>query len=87
MGDMTISLQFASLYDRQEVLVWSNCLLDLCMDFLGGNMDTSILVFFIIRELFKFVQFCLLVHNMSGRRIDFNGNVCTPSPPCLILSV
>ena len=26
---MTIPLQFASLYDRQEVFVWSNCLLDL----------------------------------------------------------
>ena len=28
----------ASLYDRQEVLVWSNCLLDLGTDFLVGNM-------------------------------------------------
>ena len=26
---MTILLQFASLYDRQEVFVWSDCLLDL----------------------------------------------------------
>ena len=26
---MTIPLQFASLYDLQEVFVWSNCLLDL----------------------------------------------------------
>ena len=26
---MTIPLQFASFYDRQEVFVWSNCLLDL----------------------------------------------------------
>ena len=31
---MTIPLQFASLYDRQEVIVWSNCLLDLGVDFL-----------------------------------------------------
>ena len=37
-GDMTIPLQFASLYDRQEVFVWSNCLLDLGTDFLVGNM-------------------------------------------------
>ena len=29
MGDMTIPLQFASLYDGQEVFVWSYCLLDL----------------------------------------------------------
>ena len=27
-----------SLYDRQEVFVWSNCLLDLGTDFLVGNM-------------------------------------------------
>ena len=35
---MTISLQFASLYDRQGVFVWSSCLLDLGMGFLVGNM-------------------------------------------------
>ena len=34
---MTIPLQFASLYDRQEIFVWSNCLLDLGTDFLIGN--------------------------------------------------
>ena len=33
-GDMTIPLQFASLYNRQEVFVWSDCLLDLGTDFL-----------------------------------------------------
>ena len=37
-GIMTIPLQFASLYDHQEVIVWSNCLLDLGMDFFVGNM-------------------------------------------------
>ena len=31
-------LQFVSLYDGQEVFVWSNCLLDLGTDFLIGNM-------------------------------------------------
>ena len=36
--NMTITLQFASLYDRQEVFVWSDCLLDLGADFLVGNM-------------------------------------------------
>ena len=36
--DMTIPLQFASLYDRQEVFVWFNCLLDLGTYFLVGNM-------------------------------------------------
>ena len=35
---MNIPLQLASLYDRQEVFVWSNCLLDLGTDFLVGNM-------------------------------------------------
>ena len=33
---MSIS-QFASLYDGQEVFVWSDCLLDLGTDFLVGN--------------------------------------------------
>ena len=36
---MTTSLQFASLYDGQEVFVWADCLLDLGTDFLTGNMD------------------------------------------------
>ena len=35
---MTIPLQFASLYDRQEIFVLSNCLLDLGMNFLVGNV-------------------------------------------------
>ena len=37
-GHMTIPLQFASLYDGQEVFVWSDCLLDLGTDFLVGSM-------------------------------------------------
>ena len=36
-GDMSIPLQFASLYDDQ-VFLWSDCLLDLGTDFLIGNM-------------------------------------------------
>ena len=35
---MTAPLQFASLYDGQEVFVWSDCLLDLGTDFLLSNM-------------------------------------------------
>ena len=35
---MTIPLQFASLYDGQEIFVWSSCLLDLGTDFLIGNI-------------------------------------------------
>ena len=35
---MTVPLQFASLYDRQEVFVWSDWLLDLGTDFPVGNM-------------------------------------------------
>ena len=35
---MTIPLQFVSFYARQEILMWSNCLLDLGTDFLVGNM-------------------------------------------------
>ena len=38
MGNMTIPLQFASLYDHQETFVWSNCLQGLGTDFLVGNM-------------------------------------------------
>ena len=37
-GDRTIPLQFASLYDRQEVFVPSNRPLDLGTDFLVGNV-------------------------------------------------
>ena len=37
-GDMTMPLQVASLYHSEEVFVWSDCLLDLGMDFLVGNM-------------------------------------------------
>ena len=37
-GNMTIPLQFASFYDRQEIFMWSNCLLDLGTDLLVGNM-------------------------------------------------
>ena len=37
-GDMTIPLQFLSLYDGLEVFVWSDCPLDLGADFLVGNM-------------------------------------------------
>ena len=37
-GDMTIPLQFASLYNGQEVFVWPDCLLDLGTDFLVDNM-------------------------------------------------
>ena len=39
---MTIPLQFASLYDRRDIFVWSNCLLDLGTVFLIGNMETSL---------------------------------------------
>ena len=35
---MSISLQFASLYDGQKVFVWSGYLLEFGMDFLIGSM-------------------------------------------------
>ena len=35
---MSRPLQFAPLYDGQEVFVWSDCLLELGTDFLVGNM-------------------------------------------------
>ena len=37
-GDMSIPLLFASLLNGEEVLMWSNCLLDLGTDFLIGNV-------------------------------------------------
>ena len=37
-GDMFIPLQFASLYDSQEIFVWSDCLLNLGTDFLVSKM-------------------------------------------------
>ena len=53
---MTIPLQFASLYDRQEDFVWSSCLLDLGTDLLVGNMVfvillTSHFLFFLLKQL------------------------------------
>ena len=36
---MSILLQFASLYDGQEVFMWPDCLLDHDIDFLVGNMS------------------------------------------------
>ena len=38
-GDRSIPFQFASLYDGQEVFMWSDCLLDLGTDFLVGHMS------------------------------------------------
>ena len=35
---MFVPIQFASLYDGQEVCVWSDCLLDLSTDFRVGNV-------------------------------------------------
>ena len=36
--DMSIPIQFASLYDGEQVYVWSDCLLDLGTDFLVGTV-------------------------------------------------
>ena len=36
--NMSIQMQFVSLYDDQEVFVWSDCPLDLGTDFLVGNL-------------------------------------------------
>ena len=35
---MSLPLQFASIYNGQEVLVWSDCLLNLGTDFLVGSV-------------------------------------------------
>ena len=38
MADMSMPLQFATLYNGQEVFMWSYCLPDLGADFLIGYM-------------------------------------------------
>ena len=38
MGDMTIPMKFASLYNGQEVFVWPDCRLDLGIDFFVAYM-------------------------------------------------
>ena len=38
MGDVSIPLLFVSLYDGQEVFLWSGCQMDVGTDFLVGNM-------------------------------------------------
>ena len=75
MGNMSIPLQVASHCDGQEVFVWSNCLLDLSMDFLISSMvfcircivscgSTSLpwLVFF-----FAALLWGSMIHKHSGR--------------------
>ena len=60
---MTLPLQFVSLYDRQEVFVWSNCPLDLGTDFLVGNgMEIS-------AEKTK-----LMTNNTSGSNTEIKVN-------------
>ena len=63
MGDMTIPLQFASLYNGQEVFVWSDCLLDLGMDFLVDNMVFAWDVLYLViaphfHGLYSFLELC-----------------------------
>ena len=41
-GKMTIPLQFVSLYDRQQVSVWSSCLLDLGLVFVWIQLPVKI---------------------------------------------
>ena len=35
---MTLPLQFESLYDGQELFVWSDCLLDVGTNFIVGDV-------------------------------------------------
>ena len=48
-GSMTAPLQFASLYDGQEVFVWSDGLLDLGADFLEKQGSNHQLVEIVLR--------------------------------------
>ena len=56
-------LQFAFLYDGQEIFVWSDCLLDLGTDFLYGNMAFVWNVLYLalaphFHDLFSSLQLC-----------------------------
>ena len=55
---MSIPLQFASLYDGQEVFVWSNCLLDLGTDFLIGNMVSVREAWYHFHSLYSSLELC-----------------------------
>ena len=68
---MTIPLQFASLYDGQEVFVWSDCLLDLGTDFLVGNMVFILDTYYLaiashFHGLHSSLQLCM-IHMDTGR--------------------
>ena len=54
---MSVPLQFASLYDGQEVFVWSDCLIDLGTDFLVGNV---VFIYYIV--LYPFVVVVVVFH-------------------------
>ena len=62
---MTIPLQFASLYDRQEMFVWSDCLLDLGTDFLVGNMLPTRSVLLGCLWLNESVSSCIIVMTVA----------------------
>ena len=60
---MTIPLQFASLYNGQEVFVWSDCLLGLGTNFLVGNIvfvwdELYLAVGQHFQDLYSFLELC-----------------------------
>ena len=70
---MTIPLQFASLYDRQEVFMWSNCLLDHGTDFLIGNMVFIGVVLYLavalhLHGLYSLWSSAVRIHNLQAYR-------------------
>ena len=65
---MTIPLHFESLYDRQGVFVWSNCLLDLGTNFLVGNMVFVRDVLYLVQHLISMP--CILLWNPAVRVHD-----------------
>ena len=72
---MTIPLQFASLYDRQEIFMWSNCLLDLGTDFLE-NVYFFLSCFVQLRSvLLIFCVFCIV----KRRKLQWYGHVSRSS--------
>ena len=65
---MTILLLFASLYDGQEVFVWSNCLLGLGMDFLVGKWSLCEICSILRQQLISTA--CILLWRIHFPLID-----------------
>ena len=72
---MTILLQFASLYDLQEVFMWSSCLLDLGTDFLVGNIPSWVTKCSVVQK----ISFRQTFTNIFNLCCDLDLERCNPT--------